>query len=136
GRWEVQGRGAPDSSLGTLVQPDQKWTGKDLVEHLRRHDPVTLAVRQLLRQAAWQGDVAEARHWYAALGGREVSNAALLSDQARIQMAAGDPVEALRLARQSLGLEDDADTRALIDALLAVPKKENRKTWAAQLNYQ
>lgn len=121
-----------DRALLTRVQPDQKWSGEKLVNHLNENDPKTLAMRQLIRQAVWNNDLSEADRWLAEIQKRGASQAILLLEEARIRLGSGDIRTAVRLARQSAALEDRPETRQFLKDL----DGENRNAWSPSFRYQ
>lgn len=101
--------------LGRL-EPRGSWTGAELVDRAKRHQPVRQMHTVLLRQAAWQGRLREANRWLEALRADGVPSAVLSVEEARIHFAGGDPIKGRALLDRALILDRGPDMQRTVQA--------------------
>jgi len=81
-----------DKCQFSRIQPQDRWSGQDLLDRIQQGNPVTRAYRQLMQQALWEDRRDEARHWMKALEAAGISRADMDLWQSRIER--GSPLRA------------------------------------------
>jgi len=122
---------ARDPVLLARFSPPPEWTGKDLITHIQTKNPFVMISRQLLRQALWANKIKDAENWLEQERHYGASDPLLWGDEARIDMAAGEPDRALVLARKALKGDPSEENGKLVDDIL----KEPRHSWKPRLTY-
>jgi len=120
-----------DPMLLFRLQP-KHMSGKALVRYFQDNNPIARAHRILLQQAVWENRIDEAERWLAALKNDGVDDSVLLIEEARLQNAGGEDVQAIALARQAVTMEDSADNRRFLDDMLS----QKSHGWTAGTLYQ
>jgi peptidoglycan/xylan/chitin deacetylase (PgdA/CDA1 family) len=82
------------------LEPKPEWSGADLVRQIEDNDPRLRVAMELLKQAVWQGSLAEARQRLAVLRDFDPPEGMSMTAEAMIASAAGDQASARRLLRK------------------------------------
>ncbi len=89
------------------LEPDQHWTGQQLIENLQDQNGRAFIYSELLHQAMWRGRTREAYRWLTKLQEANVSERVLWGEEARIRYAAGDIQSGYELASRVLSYNPD-----------------------------
>jgi len=120
----------------TRLEPPDEWRGEDLVDYYRNQNPFARAYATLLEWAAREGRVHEARRWLAELERIGVTPGELAYQEARIQLAGGDLLQAEAFARRAVALERVSSAQQMADELTAEGRVGwNPETYFEQDNY-
>lgn len=112
----------------TRLEPPATWSGADLLRHIAHQNPFVMAHVSLLRQAAWQGRIREARQWLAQLQQDGVSESYQLIEQARIFYTAGDPQQGRALMQQAL--QSNQASPDVVKIAQDIQKGDSRWVWS------
>jgi tetratricopeptide (TPR) repeat protein len=114
------------------LEVSSRWSGRDLIRHLQDKDPLIQAQKTLLRHAVWERRTHEAQMWLDRLEKSGASQVVLLTEGARIQIAAGDRARAWEMASHALELDpEDRETQRLVKTL----ELQKRWTWSPRIEY-
>jgi hypothetical protein len=72
------------------VEPNNAWTGQDLIRHIQDENPISKTYQQFIEWAAWEGRTREAYGWLAQLKAGGASDSTVAAEEAQIRLFAGD----------------------------------------------
>lgn len=122
-----------DPILLSRLEPRSTVTGNDLVRHTQHRDPFTLVRATLLRHAAWQGRIREARLWLDELQRSGAPDSLQLIEQARLHFAAGDPIHGRAMINQAVRGGGGSEVAQIAEAL---HRGDTRWVWAPSVSFQ
>ena len=114
------------------VEPNNAWTGPDLIRHLQDNNPFSRAYKQLIDWATWDGRTREAYGWLARLKASGASPETMLAKEAQIRLYAGDFATGQAQAQQALSSQNFPD---LTTTLMSV-NEHGDTAWSPSYAYQ
>jgi peptidoglycan/xylan/chitin deacetylase (PgdA/CDA1 family) len=126
------------------VEPNNAWTGTDLIRHIQDENPISKAYEQFVDWASWEGHTREAYVWLDEMKAGGASDGIVAAEEAQIRLYAGDFAGGQAQAQQILsagtfpGLETTLRTENLRAGVSWNPSytfqndNEGRRAW--QLN--